>query len=493
VKKSGYSTRLLWLILGIGLLLRLISAYNVFGPQALDDYKHGVWPAYQWAIGQAVDLPEYRSYILVWMLGEFVRWAGWFGITSAVAQVRSMYIGLALVSLIGFIGPYFYFKQNRVASIAVFLLLAFFPLMPFVSTRAFGEAVALPFVLTGLCLSEVGREKSSRWIFSLGLAALGIAVFFRFQVGLIYVTYGLILLLEKNWRRVLDVVCIGLVLIGLQVLLDQLSGREAFSTLRAYLHVNEGGAAQYGASPWYMTWLQVLGLTLFPLSLVFLSDLKSIWRRYWRILVPALVFVLLHSLTKHKEERFMYPIVGVVLLFLTEAISRGWSRPLVRRLYLAPLGVISVIGLSVACFSNTQVGEIGPAAILNEKHPSSVLIDRDSLLRISRIKDFFIRPPSQVLSVEEPVTPSFISEQLLANPAWTAAAVLTSDIDHLSEIENLSGKAIGLGLTCGETQMASSWVDRLLFRMNPNHNQRRRPTWFVICEKEETEIADRQF
>src|SRR3954453_19326439 len=94
--------------IAIGMFLRLLSAHFVYGPQALDDYKHGVWPAYQYFSGQAMDLPDYRSHLLVWVLAFFVRVASWVGAESALTQVRSMYAGLAAISLLSVFGTYLY-------------------------------------------------------------------------------------------------------------------------------------------------------------------------------------------------------------------------------------------------------------------------------------------------------------------------------------------------------------------------------------------------
>ena len=47
-----------------GLGFRLLTAYFVYGPQALDDYKHGVIPAYELFAGLDFSLPDYRSPLL---------------------------------------------------------------------------------------------------------------------------------------------------------------------------------------------------------------------------------------------------------------------------------------------------------------------------------------------------------------------------------------------------------------------------------------------
>ncbi|MGE3760618.1 MAG: hypothetical protein AB7H97_22840, partial [Pseudobdellovibrionaceae bacterium] len=48
----------------VGAFLRILSSWFVYGPQALDDYKHGVYPAYLFFANLPMDLPEYRSHLL---------------------------------------------------------------------------------------------------------------------------------------------------------------------------------------------------------------------------------------------------------------------------------------------------------------------------------------------------------------------------------------------------------------------------------------------
>src|SRR4051812_18413472 len=99
-----------WIALAGAIGFRFLAAWFVFGPQALDDYKHGVWPAYQFFSHQPLSLPTYRSPLLVWLLASFVQMGSWFRIHSALAQVRTMYLGLGAISLLGVAGTYLYVR-----------------------------------------------------------------------------------------------------------------------------------------------------------------------------------------------------------------------------------------------------------------------------------------------------------------------------------------------------------------------------------------------
>lgn len=477
----------LMVALAVGLFFRLLAAHFVYGPQALDDYKHGVWPAYQYFAGQPLtDFPDYRSHLLVWVLAFFVRVAHGLGGESALVQVRSMYAGLGVISLLSLIGTYLYVScfRSRVFGALALYLLAVYPIMPFVSTRAFGEAVALAFVTLGLGLCEHSRLKTHAWWEMLfGFFVLGIAVLFRFQVGVISVTYFLYLLWKRNWKWALACAVAGLLVIAAQAGIDLESGKYPFETLRAYLQENAGGAAQYGVSPWYNTWLLVLGVTLFPFSLVFYRSFKYLIKRHAALSLSLFVFIFIHSLVAHKEERFMYPIFGLLLIALADVWSIQRHERYTRMIYQKVFAVVLVLVLPIACLVNSQAGEIEPAAEAQRAFRDVAYIDHQSLFSISLIQFYFLRPPSQIFQVaSQDLTLAKAASVLKEHPELKGAAILTSDPSAFADMKALDHQTSN-GLRCGPALEATSFVDRLLYRLNPRHNERRRPTAYILCER----------
>lgn len=469
-----------------GLILRALSAHFVYGPQALDDYKHGVWPAYQLFSGEPLSLPGYRSHLLVWLLSGFIQVGSFFGASSALTQVRCMYLGLGLISLLAVVGTYFYVRnfRSRIFGALAIYLMAFQGIMPFIGTRAFGEAVALPLILLGLGLLEDQRRRSRRVLPVLaGVLVLGLACFFRFQVGLIFLTYGLILLSLREWRMVAVGAFGGLVLLLLQAGVDLASGKEAFETLQIYLRENEGGASKYGVSPWYNTWAFVLTLTLFPFSIVFWRSAVGVWRRHAVLILPLLIFVFVHSLVAHKEERFLYPIVGLVWIVLAAFWAASSSRPWARRLYTPVFTGLNVLLILVSCFVNTQEGEIEPPAYAEKKFGRVLYLDERSLVGQSRSLFYFLRSPSALQPIEpEKIQVSEVDQKLRIHPELRAVVVMTSQPESLPNLEGLANARTSEA-RCEELRQAQSLVDRALFKLNPKHNQRRRPTWYVACAR----------
>jgi hypothetical protein len=471
----------------IGLVARLFSAFFVYGPQALDDYKHGVWPAYQFFAGLPLDLPGYRSHLLVWLLAFFTRVASWFGVESALGQVRAMYFGLALTSLLGIYGTYLYARtrRSRLAAALMLYLVAAFPLMPFISTRAFGEAVALAFVLLGFGALEFARLKEPRrlkwWL--LGFLSLGVASLFRFHAGVLFVAYAGVLLYLRLWTGVIAAGLAGITALASEAVIDLLSGKSPLSTLWVYLVENEGGGAKYGVSPWYNTWLLVLALSLAPFSIVFWRKLGLLWRRQWTVVLPWLIFVAAHSLAAHKEERFLYPMVGLELWAVATLWSASAFSHWARRLYTPVFFFVTALGLLVVCFVNSQEGEIEPPAYVQSHYKNIVYLDHLSLFGASRFQFYFLRPPSRLLEVgTEEFNAHRIDDEFTSDPGRDAVVLLTSEPAARDQLRALEGVQTVSG-RCLHLREAGSLIDRLLYKMNPRHNQRRRPTWYLICER----------
>jgi len=479
--------------LWLGLGLRILTAYFVYGPQALDDYKHGVWPAYQFFAGLPLDLPDYRSHLLPWTLGLFAHWASWIGITSALGQVRSMYMGLALVGgLAALYGTYMLVRSQaaeRFSRLALYMVAAF-PLMPFVSTRAFGEALAMSLCLLGFGVLENARKNQSQpgpnfafggWL--LGFLVLGLATLFRFHVGVLYVTYACVLLGLRQWRGVGAALAAGLVTLAAQGLVDYLSGKAPLATLAIYWNENEGGGARYGVSPWYNTWLFFFAVALAPFSLVLGRHLKSLWRQHWPWIVPMLVFLTVHSLVAHKEERFLYPILGLELWALAFLWAEGaddkWSKRVFAPVALG-LGGILLVVLSV---TNTQEGEIEPAALTEQKYGNVVYLDHQSLFGMSRFLAYFLRPPSVLEAVQpEEVTATRVDDALIRYGSARAVVFLTSVPEVQDQLRAMVGTQTAES-QCLDLRESGSWLDRTIYFLNPKHNQRRRPTWYLVCER----------
>jgi hypothetical protein len=328
------------------------------------------------------------------------------------------------------------------------------------------------------------RGSRSLALWMLAFSTLGLAVLFRFHVGLIFVSYALILIYLRIFPAVIGSVLGGVFTLGAQALVDVMSGKAPLATLFIYLSENEGGGAKYGVSPWYNPWLFILGLSLAPFSFVLWGSMRSLWRRHWPVIIPFLIFIAAHSLVAHKEERFLYPVIALELWLLAHLWSANTLRWPARRIFAPVFLFVSLLALPAVCFINTQEGEIEPPAKIESRYGGDVVyLDHESLFGRSRFKFYFLRPPSVLEAVpREDFSANKVDRSFSENPHAKAVVMLTSEPEVQSQLIAMAGVSTVEG-RCLEVESSGSLIDQLLYAMNPKHNQRRRPTWYLICER----------
>lgn len=471
----------LFIALVFGMVLRTLTAYFDYGPFALDDYLHGLIPAYLLENYGEHLLPEYRSWFLVWMLSAFLKLCSSFGISDSLTQIRIMLTGLGAISLTAIIGCYLYVKNfdNRRFQLAALYLVSIYPLMLLVSTRAFGEAVSMSFLLFGIGISENARFNKKSLSFVIGMIILGIACLLRFQVAVFWFAYAICLLI-MNWRYFLPKILIsGVIVILLQVIIDLSSSRTVFSTIIAYLQANEGGAAGYGVTPWYSTWLLILAFILAPFSLPLFKNFKSLLRSHWVIFIPFFLFVLAHSLVPHKEERFMFPIVGVELIFLAWLWMSNYQKNLSTKIFNWTIGGLGTVALFVVCFVNFQSGAVDPMfkARANE---IDTLVLADEWNTWDGFYPILLTKNSRVEQVDIENQASYNAFRETANN-FKQIIVVSSNPDLSNSINNISKNGLW-SFKCSNIYEATSLVDEIAYKLNPKHNKRRAPVQYIICQ-----------
>ncbi len=473
----------LYIALIIGLLLRLTCSYFDYGPFALDDYLHGLIPAHLLVDNGVSELPNYRSWLIVWMLSGFLKVGEIFGATTALEKIRVMLYGLGVFSLVGIYGTYLYVRNfsNKVFQLLSIYLVACYPLAILVSTRAFGETVAMAIILFGIGLSEDSRLRSgSQLQMILGLAVLGIACLFRFHVMLIWLSYVGCILLTTRFRFLIALVISALLCLSLQVLIDVESGRQAFGTFINYLHVNEGGAAGYGVTPWYSTWILVLGFVLAPFSLPLFRNFKILLKDHWVIFIPFIIFVSAHSVVPHKEERFMFPIVGIELIFLASL----WSVEIVNKTKVAKyfkwLFIILVIPSTFfVCLVNFQSAAVDPLLKSQADQKNTLVLYQDW----NTWSDFYkitLNQNGEAREIDlQNINESSLTQYLVGNK-FQQVIIISSNPDRLEQMQKLADKKSN-NVSCGQLLYASSLIDSIAFKLNPKHNKRRAPAMYVVC------------
>jgi phosphatidylinositol glycan class B len=199
--------------------------------------------------------------------------------------------------------------------------------LPFLLVRTSSENLSASFFTIGVSLLLVRMDMSRpdgsaipNRIFLLSGLLLGLAFQFRYQIILMIAGFGLWLVLYAHvrWKSVLCATAGFLFVFGIGLLTDRYGYGEFTFTFLNYFRVNliEKKTADFGADPFYAYIYIVLENFFAPVTLIFLAALIAFWIRrprhvlFW-ITLPFFIF---HSFIGHKEVRFLFPLVPLILI-----------------------------------------------------------------------------------------------------------------------------------------------------------------------------------
>lgn len=258
-----------------------------------------------------------------------------FGFKSSYSQYRFVHVFWALVCLfVIFLSLSKYLsEEERVWALLVFSL---YCAAPFVFTRSMFESLSAPFVLLSALSLQRALENKSVKEALIATAAVSLAFAFRPQTGV--AALALVFFLAKNGtkKKVLLSLSFGLALFVFCGLLDLWIRGDFHRSLKDILFYNVKFGATYSVQPWYFYLLFSIVLLMIPflLSRTFIGLFKrqlSKQKIFWTYLVLILG---LHSFFPQKWERFVIPVLPLLLLILSDWLRLLWQAGQRRRLYL---------------------------------------------------------------------------------------------------------------------------------------------------------------
>ncbi len=204
----------------------------------------------------------------------------------------------------------------------IYLVLSYFLwFIPFLSVRFSSEILSGLFFLLGLSILLSKKVRVKNW-FLLGVF-FGISFVVRSQMA--FALFGVflwILFILKQRKKLLLSLLLGFVaVIFFGFLIDVWFYSELTFTSYNYFYENiiNKRTLNYGTSPWYFYFESIVNspTIIFGIPIIaslfyfFVKNPKSIFT--WIVFA----FLLFHSCFAHKEERFLFPIVYLVPLFIT--------------------------------------------------------------------------------------------------------------------------------------------------------------------------------
>ena len=237
------------------------------------------------------------------------------GLNDPQAQMIVVRLLHALYSLLVVVLGYRIAQRLTTGEIArkVGLILALFWALPFLGVRNLIEVICIPPLMAGfffILRSEEGRRNA----FIAGVF-FALAFVFRYQTLTASGVVGVILLFQKKFKEAF-LVAAGFALAALVVQgsADTYAWGYPFASFIEYVRYNATHGEDYTTGPWYNYALLVLGALIPPLSFALVFGFFRNWRKALLIVLPVLVFFILHSYFPNKQERFILPVLPLIIL-----------------------------------------------------------------------------------------------------------------------------------------------------------------------------------
>jgi hypothetical protein len=482
----------------LGFALRALSSYFSYGAQSLDDYTHGIIPAIEWIQGKDIQIPDWRSPLLVWFLGFFLKVGKFLGVESIFSQIKWILFSLGTFSTLivltygHYANKYLLTEKNKSVLIFSSYLLNLHPLLIFSQTRAFGESIAMVFLFVSSCLfysyikeSPQKKNLELHLIFFSAWLMLGLACLFRFQVGIIavlaFVYFFYFSFSKKNWLLLTNMLIACSLILLFCAIIDLQFNRKVFSTLSAYLAINQDVGSKHTNQPWWNTWLTFFGMFFVPLTLPFIGHIKKLSKTEMLVLFLTLIFVLIHSFVAHKEERFLYPILPFIVLIFSklwfESLNTFYEKFIFRPLII----ILSTAGITLVVFSNSQAGEFDTYYKIEEVNAPIYFWEESSLISEGYFRPKFIELLNQKNKIfyDEKNRAPALQELLDIKKNWDFLFFSASTQESVNKNIQLAQEQ---EFICEPTKNMQSFGDKIIYSLNPKVNQRRKPVWTSLCK-----------
>ena len=338
--KKMYSLRKLWaekpftLIIILAIFFRLLAVLFSKGYAMMDDHYLVIEQAQMWVDdyddnkwlpAYGATTPSGHSLFYVGIHYLFFSFFEFIGICEPQFKMYLIRLFHAAFSLLIIIFGYkiTLHISNKKSALQVALLLSIGWLFPFLSVRNLVEYACIPFFMWGLwyVLKSLSKEKNKTIMFLAGFIC-GLSISVRFQAILLIAGLVLALIIKKKWNPAIFFSTGTIVsFILFQGVTDYFIWKRPFAELSEYIKYNLNNRYTYFTGNWYNYILLILGLLLPPVSFFLFFGWLKTWKKHLLVFLPALLFLLFHIYFPNRQERFILPILPLIII--TGVI--GWN------------------------------------------------------------------------------------------------------------------------------------------------------------------------
>jgi len=353
------------LLLMACVVARMVVVFTDQGMLWGDEIYQSLAPAHRITFGYGIEIWEFREGLRSWFFPSLLlppmALGSALGADSGVSIVVWAKLTIVVMQVLTALGAFHLARRlrSRNAGLLAMLLVIIVPLQVVYGSRAQSEIASQVFIVWA-AVHALARDRrwSGLWVGIL----LGLAVFVRYQNGILLPLAGAMLLVRRDWRGV--VLCVvGAGAVGLLGgLADSAIWGSFLHSFRKYWEFNfvQHGADKWGTDSWdYYT--RYLASGIGPLGyFLFIGMVVAVASRLrgaaW-LLAWVLVFWLLHAVTPHKELRFILPILPVALTLAAAGADVALERLASVRLAWTCLAVM--VALCTTQVASVTLGELG--------------------------------------------------------------------------------------------------------------------------------------
>ncbi|HEY1496475.1 MAG TPA: glycosyltransferase family 39 protein [Candidatus Solibacter sp.] len=358
-KADRYVPRILksrWTLLAIcalALVLRMAVAVLFPGFEHADEVFQTLEQAHRLAFGNGFIPWEFdegvRSYFFVGIV------AGVFRVADRIAPGSYLLAARLVLSLFSLVAVWFSwamlrrFASPRAAVIGAFLSAVWVELVYF-GPKAHNEVMAAHMMLIGLYLVFPYFEdvRPSRLV--LGGVLLGLSFCLRIQLALVMGILWLAMFWVNGWRRVLYCTVGALIGAAIAGAVDFMTLPYPFASIIGYYKINiiDEVSTKFGHAPWHFIILGFARVWSGALILFLWFLVEGVRKSRPMLLLVALAagLILAHSAVAHKEYRYVYPALPLLLVPIAAGIDR-----VIARLYPSNSAALAVTLAGIAALS----------------------------------------------------------------------------------------------------------------------------------------------
>jgi hypothetical protein len=469
--------------MGLALLFRMLAVVFAKGYGMHDDHFCVIDVAQQWLNGtlSVIDKGDnVRSLIYPWL-----HYALFFGLEKIgmIDPQAKMFVVRLLHALYSMLTVYFGYKTallitDKKTAGHCGLLLAVFWIMPFMSVRNLIEFVCIPPMMIGIYLIVLNEVRGRRIFPVLAGVMMALAFTFRFQTIVFAGVAGIVLLVKKHWS---DAIGYGLGFMLSALALQTLSDAGLAHTYPFASFVNAcylfavHDPNGYPVGPWYQYIGLLVGIFIPPMSLLLLYGFLKTWKAHALIFWPTLMFLLVHSIIVNKQERFILPIVPFALLLSVigwrevERRAGFWIRHsrALRGLWWWFWAVNTVL-LCVVSTTYSKKSRVETLTYLSHKNDvrGIVIETQDNSPPLAPLFYLTKAAPVYYLPSSKKIETLKVEIDSIGKPAPNYAVFLSQG-NIQKRVARLDSLMHGLRF---EYTITPSFIDGLLYMMNPRHN-----------------------